>query len=204
MTSWLQKHSSAALWDFRTLWFSDVFFTLFSTLQSKYLSLQLMNSCQHYKSGCLRNKKQKPCRFFNIYGLQPTVPDLSPSESTQQPFGSRTMAIWSCVAGIFTPVMDWQNGSWRFVTSGGSLESQVTTSFTLEKNCVKTSFIRKKLPQPLSPHPTDWKPTSVTGCSTCNRGFNSKKQKVSLSGPGSVPNRQPTKENCSRTGSTND
>ena len=30
-------------------------------------------------------------------------------------------------------------------------------------------------------------PTSVTGCSTCNRGFNSKKQKVSFSGPGSVP-----------------
>ena len=32
-------------------------------------------------------------------------------QSTEQPFGSRTMAIWSCVAGIFTPVMDWQDGS---------------------------------------------------------------------------------------------
>lgn len=129
MTSWLQKHSSAALWDFRTLGFSDVFFTLFSTLQSKYLSLQLMNSCQHYKSGCLRNKQQKPCRFFNIYSLQPTVLDLSPSATFRLPHhGNLKLCSWHIHSS---------NGLARWflaiVTSGGSLESQVTTSFKLEK-----------------------------------------------------------------------
>ena len=94
-----------------------------------------MNSCQHYKSGCLRNKQQKQTADFSIsmvYGVYslPFPDNLTICESTA---GSRTMAIWSRVAGNMVRLA-------MNVTSGGSphhLKSQenlyICETFHLQK-----------------------------------------------------------------------
>lgn len=122
-----------------------------------------MNSCQHYKSGCLRNKQQKPRRFFNIYGLQSTVLDLSPNGIYRATFrlphhGNLKLCSWHIHSS---------NGLARWflaiVTSGGSLESPSHYIIYIGKKLCKNLLHQKKIASATVPSPNRLKTNLCDG-----------------------------------------